>query len=76
MDKLLVIKASKKIRIERVLLRDPFRSKSEIEAIVDKQLSDTEFGQYADYSINNNEEQLLLPRIIKLHDTFLQLASQ
>lgn len=76
LDKLVVIQASKKKRIERVLLRDSFRSKSEIEAIIGKQLTDAGFEQHADYVINNNEEQLLLPVIIKLHEKFLELASQ
>ena len=76
LDKLIVIQATKKRRIERVLLRDAFRSKAEIEAIIDKQLSDVEFERYADFTINNNEEQLLLPHIINLHEMFLKLASQ
>jgi dephospho-CoA kinase len=76
LDQLIVIKASKEKRIERVLLRDSFRSKSEIEAIIDKQLTDAEFEKHADHVINNNETQLLLPVIIKMHEKFLELAGQ
>jgi dephospho-CoA kinase len=76
LDKLVVIQASKKKRIDRVLLRDSFRSKSEVEAIIGKQLSDTEFEQHADYTIYNNEERLLLPVIMKLHEKFMSLAGQ
>lgn len=76
LDQLLVIQATKHKRIERVLLRDAFRSKTEIESIINKQLSDVEFERHADYIINNNGEQLLLPLIISLHEKFLKLASQ
>jgi len=76
LDKLIVVKASRDIRIKRVLLRDAFRSKAEIELIMDKQLSDSEYVNHADFTINNNEENLILPSIIKLHEKIGLLAGQ
>jgi len=67
--KTLLITANQDLRIDRVIKRDPWRSKSEIEAIIRKQLSDSEKEKRSDYTINTNESELILPHIIKIHNS-------
>ncbi len=76
LDKLIVVTATKETRTKRVLLRDHHRSKEEVAAIMDKQLSDSAFKKHADYVISNNEEELLLPHILRLHKELSELAGQ
>lgn len=75
LDKVVVVVAPVALRIERIRLRDPHRSLSEIQHIIDRQVSDTERLQMADYVLHNDEEQLLLPQILALHQEFSGQAS-
>ena len=74
LDKLIVVKASQEERVRRVLLRDLFRSKTEVVAIIEKQQDDASFSGYADYTINNNGDKLILPTIINLHEELVLLT--
>ncbi|GAB3784208.1 dephospho-CoA kinase [Spirosoma horti] len=76
LDKVIVVQAPVAVRIERIRKRDPQRSEVEIQQIIDRQISDTERLQLADYVIENDESQLLLPQIIRLHEDFLQQAAK
>ena len=71
LDKVVVVQAPMTLRIERIRKRDPHRSDAEILNIIDRQVSDEERLQMADYVLENNETQLLLPQIIQLHEEFL-----
>ncbi|GAB3800102.1 dephospho-CoA kinase [Spirosoma humi] len=75
LDKVIVVQAPVALRIERIRKRDPQRSEAEIQQIIDRQIGDAERLQLADYVIENDESQLLLPQIIRLHNDFLQQAS-
>lgn len=74
LDKVIVVHAPVAFRIERIRHRDPHRSEAEIRNIIDRQISDDERLQLADYVLENDERQLLLPQIIKLHEEFLRVA--
>ncbi|ADB42284.1 dephospho-CoA kinase [Spirosoma linguale] len=75
LDKIIVVQAPVALRIARIRKRDPQRTDSEIQNIIDRQLSDEARFQIADYVVENDEAQLLLPQIIRLHEVFLQQAS-
>ena len=72
LNKIILIKAPVGLRIQRVFRRDK-RSVSEIKKIINNQLKSQEISQYADYIINNNEQTLLTPHVIKIHDELSQL---
>ena len=72
LDKLVIVKAKKKIRINRVMKRDQ-RSKKEVLQIINNQLKSKEIKQDIHYTINNNERQLLTPLVIKLHQNLMKL---
>ncbi|SOD91689.1 dephospho-CoA kinase [Spirosoma fluviale] len=74
LTKIIVVQAPVALRIQRIRKRDPHRSDAEIQNIIDRQLSDEARLRLADYVIENDERQLLLPQIIRLHEDFLQQA--
>ncbi|MTI41599.1 dephospho-CoA kinase [Fulvivirga lutimaris] len=70
LDKVINVTAPVPLRIQRVLKRDAFRTEKEIQAIIDKQLSDEERIKRSDYIINNDEQEMLIPQVLKLHEEF------
>ena len=72
LDKVIVVQAPIDLRIERIRKRDPHRSEVEILNIINRQISDDERLRIADYVLENDESQLLLPQVVRLHDDFLQ----
>lgn len=60
------------LRIQRIKTRDTFRSETEIQGIIDKQLSDEERNQIADFTLTNDEKSLLIPQVLKLHQAILE----
>ena len=71
LDKLIVVTAPKDIKIERVLNRDTHRDLEQVEAIMQKQLSDEEKIAKADYILKNDGVEMLLPQILALHYQFI-----
>ncbi len=72
LDKVIVVWAPIDVRLERIRQRDPHRSDEEILNIINRQASDEERAQIADYVVKNDEYQLLLPQIVRLHEEFLR----
>jgi dephospho-CoA kinase len=68
-DKILLITATMTLRMERLKKRDAHLSETEIEAVIAKQWGDEEKSKKADWVIENNEEKLLLPQILKVHES-------
>jgi dephospho-CoA kinase len=73
LDKLIVVTADKDLRIKRVLERDTHRTKTELEAIMLKQLPEEEKIKRADFIVYNNETELLIPQVLAIHQ---QLCKQ
>jgi dephospho-CoA kinase len=71
LDKLVVVVAPTLLRISRIQTRDPHRSEADILKIIANQLTDQARLQTADYVIENNETQLLIPQVYRLHQLFL-----
>jgi dephospho-CoA kinase len=74
LDRIITVFAPQPVRQARVLRRDPHRTAADILAIVDKQLSEEEKMQRADYIIYNDDQQLLLPQVLTLDEQFKQQA--
>ena len=70
LDRVIVVQAPATVRIGRIRQRDPHRSVQEIQHIIDRQVGDDERLQLADYVLLNDESQLLLPQIVRLHEEF------
>ncbi|GAB4397780.1 MAG: dephospho-CoA kinase [Microscillaceae bacterium] len=70
----IVVQAPEKLRIERVMQRDPHRSEADIRAIMQKQMPEEEKKAQADYIITNDESQMLIPQVLALHQLLSQVA--
>ena len=66
LDKLIVVTSPRQLRIDRIKLRDSFRSEKEIENIISNQTSDAEKIKLADFLITNNEKKLLIPQVLEI----------
>ena len=70
-DKIIVVTAPEELRIKRILKRDPFRTKDEIMAIMDKQMPEGEKIKMANFVINNDEQNFLTPQVLNIHQQIL-----
>jgi dephospho-CoA kinase len=70
LDKTILVTAPATLRISRVLKRDNHRSKADVERIIQSQLPEAKKETMADYIIRNDETELLVLQILKLHKRF------
>lgn len=75
LNALIVVHAPESDRVDRVLKRDPFRSREELNAILNKQTSDVVRKELADYLIDNSGNELVIPQVLALHKKFFEEAS-
>jgi len=68
LDYVINVSAPLKTRISRVLMRDPFRSESQINQIIDQQLPDEQKNELADFVVKNTENKLLIPQVLNIHE--------
>lgn len=72
-DYSVLVTAPVALRIERVTQRDKINA-IDVQAREARQFTEEKKREMADYIIENDETQLLIPQVLKLHETFLQLA--
>ncbi len=70
LDYVVMVSAPEETRITRVLNRDPQRSEEEVKGIIRKQWPQEKKEELADYVINNDESQMLIPQVLELHHKF------
>ncbi|WP_461453021.1 dephospho-CoA kinase [Mucilaginibacter sp.] len=73
-DKTIMVTAPLDMRIERVMLRDGF-SKDEISKRESRQFSEDKKLDLADYSIKNDNTELVIPQVLALHEQFLNMRA-
>jgi len=73
LDFIVCVVAPQETRIGRIMRRDK-KSREEIEKIINSQWSDEEKIRRSDFIIYSNDEELLLPEIVKLHRTIIKKA--
>ena len=66
LDATILVQAKMDTRIERILARDPQRSKEEVQNIIDKQMSEDEKLLLADQVIINDEQHSLIKQVEKM----------
>lgn len=72
LDKVIVVRAPLALRVARIQARDPHRSEAEIRNIIGQQMGDDARLALADYVIDNDERQLLLPQVLAIHEAFVK----
>lgn len=70
LDKLINVSAPFELRIQRIKKRDSFRTEEEIHKIMSNQFSEKNRNDKSDFIINNDETELLITQVLKLHDLF------
>jgi len=71
-DYMLVVYASEELRIRRVMERD-LADREEILKRMSNQMSEESKKELADFTIFNNENDLIIPQVLSLHHKFLSL---
>lgn len=74
LDKVINVSAPIDLRIDRVQQRDPFRSRHEIESIIDKQMDEQQRIGRSDYIINNDGVEMIIPQVLKLNELFIAVS--
>jgi len=67
LDKNILVVAPVELRIKRILKRDPERGEDQIRAIMENQFDDEKKIDLADFVLYNNEEKLLIPQVLAIH---------
>lgn len=71
LDKIIVVTAPEALRVNRVVSRDTSRTKAEVIKIIRSQMPEAEKIGRADFVINNDESELVIPQVLKLHERFI-----
>lgn len=71
MNQIITVFAPLPVRIKRILRRDTHRTAADVEAIINKQLQEEEKMARAEHIIYNDDQQLLIPQVLKLHNQFV-----
>ncbi len=71
LDKIIVVHAPEALRIKRVLSRDAHRSEELVKEIMKNQMAEDEKLNRADFVLYNDENRLLIPQILELHQMFI-----
>jgi len=66
-DKVIVVVAPLELKISRTIQRDKV-TKAEVELRISNQLNDDEKIKRSQFVIHNDEQQLLIPQILNIHD--------
>ncbi len=67
LDAVINVSSPLKIRVNRVLMRDPHRSLKQINQIIDQQIPDEDKNERADFVIKNTENKMLIPQVLEIH---------
>ncbi len=73
LDVMIGVYAPQALRIHRVMQRDGV-SRNEVLARMEKQLDESIKMKLCDFVITNDEQQMVLPQVLKLHQHFLKTA--
>ncbi len=73
LDYIIGVKSPLFLRILRTMKRDNI-TREEVLLRIDKQISDTIKMKLCDFVIINDEQQLLIPQVLKLHKQFLSMS--
>lgn len=74
LDYTILVHASEKTRIKRVLNRDPHRNHTQVKEIMQKQLPEEQKLKKADFIINNEPDQMVIQQVLEINNTLIKLA--
>ncbi len=71
MDEIICVTAPLEVRISRTLNRDKHRDRKQVEGIINKQMPQEEKVAKSDYEIKNDDDNLLIPQVLKIHESLV-----
>ncbi|HTH55151.1 MAG TPA: dephospho-CoA kinase [Cyclobacteriaceae bacterium] len=71
LDKIIVVTAPEAMRVSRVIHRDKSRTREDVLKIIRSQMREEDKISRADFVLRNDESELLIPQILKLHERFI-----
>lgn len=74
LDCVITVSAPEELRFNRVMKRDS-ANLEQIKNRAENQLHEEQRNKLADFILLNDEHQLLIPQVLKLHDIFLKLSA-
>ena len=74
LDYVIGVQSPLKLRIQRTMDRDHI-SEDEIKARIDKQMKEEEKIERCDFILVNNEQEMLIPQVLNLHEKLLKLSA-
>lgn len=74
LDRTINVSSPVALRISRILMRDPQRTRDQINEIINRQLPDENKNQLADFVIKNTENKMIIPQVLEIHDKLLKEA--
>ena len=74
LDYVIGVFTPKNLRIKRVMERDNFTEK-QVLARMNRQVDEEEKMNFCDFVVVNDEQQLLIPHVLQLHEKFLSMQS-
>lgn len=75
LDYVINVSSPLRVRMARILLRDPYRSEEQVNQIINQQLPDEEKNALADFCIKNTDNKLLIPQVLEVHAQLLSFAT-
>jgi dephospho-CoA kinase len=75
LDEIIVVTAPKELRIARTIARDGI-SKEAVENRMRNQMSESEKKALSQYEIINDEQMMIIPQVLSLHQLFLKNTSE
>lgn len=69
LNTIIVVTAPEALRISRVMQRDG-RTEGEVKKIIDQQWPQEKLAERANHIIKNDEHELVLPQVLRLHELF------
>ena len=73
-DEIIVVNANEESRIRRVMNRDQVEE-SKVRQRMNAQLSDAKRTSYASHTIDNNDDQLVIPQILQIHEDIISRSN-
>ena len=70
-----MVSSALNLRLQRVIKRDQSTKEKVLERIA-TQFTEEQKLELADYHIQNNEEEFIIPQVLKLHDLFMKEATK
>ncbi|MCG8310390.1 MAG: dephospho-CoA kinase [Cytophagales bacterium] len=71
LDYLITVTSPEKVRIKRVLNRDPHRTIHDVTSIISRQLSEAEKIEKSHFVIVNDDITLIIPQVLGIHESLI-----